>query len=50
MLESLGITRQKVLGSRTADDRAVFRDIGYAIVHAGGTETNDEVVLLNRPT
>ena len=45
MLESLGITRQKVLGSRTADDRAVFRDIGYAIVHAGGTETNDEVVF-----
>lgn len=45
VLESLGITRQKVLGFRTADGRAVFRDIGYAIVHAGGTETNDEVVF-----
>jgi predicted aspartyl protease len=44
-LESLGITRQKRLGCRTADGRAVYRDIGYAIVHAGGTETNDEVVF-----
>ena len=44
-LESLGITRQKRLGFRTADGRAVYRDIGYAIVHAGGTETNDEVVF-----
>jgi predicted aspartyl protease len=45
VLESLGIARQKRLGFRTADGRAVFRDIGYAIVHAGGTETNDEVVF-----
>jgi predicted aspartyl protease len=44
-LESLGIARQKRLGFRTADGRAVYRDIGYAIVHAGGTETNDEVVF-----
>jgi clan AA aspartic protease len=45
VLEELGITRQKQLGFRTADGRAVYRDIGYAIVHAGGTETNDEVVF-----
>src|SRR6476661_5596301 len=45
VLESLGIARQKRLGFRTADGRAVYRDIGYAIVHAGGTETNDEVVF-----
>ena len=45
VLESLGITRQKSLGFRTADGRAVHRDIGYAIVHAGGTETIDEVVF-----
>ena len=45
LLEELGITRQKNLGFRTADGRAVYRDIGYAIVHAGGTETNDEVVF-----
>ena len=44
-LESLGIARQKRLGFRTADGRAVYRDIGYAIVHAGGAETNDEVVF-----
>lgn len=44
-LEQLGIARQKRLGFRTADGRAVYRDIGYAIVHAGGTETNDEVVF-----
>lgn len=44
-LEALGITRQKSLGFRTADGRAIYRDIGYAIVHAGGTETIDEVVF-----
>jgi predicted aspartyl protease len=45
VLESLGITREKTLGFRTADGRAAYRDIGYAIVHAGGTATNDEVVF-----
>jgi predicted aspartyl protease len=45
VLEDLGIARQKRLGFGTADGRAVFRDIGYAIVHAGGTETVDEVVF-----
>src|SRR5512143_2422080 len=45
VLESLGIARQKRLGFRTADGRAMFRDIGYAIVHAGGTETNEEIVF-----
>ena len=40
VLESLRITRQKTLGFRTADGRAVYRDIGYAIVHAGGTEND----------
>jgi predicted aspartyl protease len=45
VLEALGISREKNLGFRTADGRAVYRDIGYAIVHAGGTSTNDEVVF-----
>ena len=45
VLEALGIARQKREGFRTADGHAVFRDIGYAIVHAGGKETNDEVVF-----
>jgi predicted aspartyl protease len=45
LLESLGIAREKTLAFRTADGRAIYRDIGYAIVHAGNTETNDEVVF-----
>jgi len=45
VLEELGITRQKHVGFRAADGRVVYRDIGYAIVHAGGTETSDEVVF-----
>ena len=45
LLEELGIRREKRLGFRTADGRGVVRDVGYAIVHAGGTETNDEVVF-----
>lgn len=45
VLESLGIIRQKTLGFRVADGRALERDVGYAIVHAAGTETNDEVVF-----
>ena len=45
VLESLGITPEKRLGFRTADGRAIYREIGYAIVHAGGTATNDEVVF-----
>ena len=45
LLESLAIARQKRLGFRTADGRAVFRDIGYAIVHVGSAETIDEVVF-----
>ena len=45
ILTELGIARQKRVGFRTADGRAVYRDVGYAIVHAGGTETNDEVVF-----
>ena len=45
LLESLGIKREKNLGFRTADGRAIYRDIGYAIVHAGGIATIDEIVF-----
>jgi predicted aspartyl protease len=45
VLSELGIAREKRTGFRTADGRAVYRDVGYAIVHAGGGETNDEVVF-----
>lgn len=44
-LESLGIGVQKRLRLRTADGRVTMREIGYAIVHAAGVETNDEVVF-----
>jgi predicted aspartyl protease len=45
ILEALGIRREKTLRLRTADGRVTTRDIGYAIVHAAGVATNDEVVF-----
>lgn len=45
VLESLGVERTKTLRFRVADGRAVERDVGYAIVYAGGTQTTDEVVF-----
>ena len=45
VLEALGIRREKTLRLRTADGRTTVRDIGYAIVHAAGVATNDEVVF-----
>jgi clan AA aspartic protease len=45
VLETLGVAVEKHLRFQTADGRVLDRDIGYAIVHAGGTETNDEVVF-----
>src|SRR5262249_20685399 len=45
LLESLGIERKKVWHFRQADGTAISRTTGYAIVHAAGTETNDEVVF-----
>ena len=45
VLENLGIMPEKRLGFRTADGRAIYREIGYAIVGAGAAETIDEVVF-----
>jgi len=45
VLEHLGITRKKVWHFRQADGSELARSTGYAIVHAAGTETNDEVVF-----
>jgi predicted aspartyl protease len=45
ILESLGIRPEKPLRLRTADGRVATRDIGYAIVHAAGVATIDEVVF-----
>ena len=45
LLESIGISRERIVRYRLSDDSVVTRDIGYAIVHAGGTATADEVVF-----
>ena len=45
VLDSLGITIERRRAFIVADGRRVERDIGYAIVHAGGTSTIDEVVF-----
>ena len=45
VLESLGVGVERALRFRTADGRLVHRVMGYAIVHAGGTRTSDEVVF-----
>lgn len=43
--EALGVQPEKHLGFRTADARVIYRDVGYAIVHAADARTNDEVVF-----
>lgn len=48
ILELLGVKRVKTVHFRVADGRTVDRDVGYAIVHAGGTQTVDEVVFAER--
>lgn len=45
ILESLGVQPMKVLHFRVADGRTLERQIGYAIIHAGGTQTTDEVTF-----
>ena len=45
MLESLGITRRKPVRFQQADGTILERSVGFAIVHAGGTFTTDEVVF-----
>lgn len=45
LLESLGIGVEKHYGFQMANGEVLYRDVGYAIVHAGGTQTNDEVVF-----
>ena len=45
VLESLGITRRKTIRFQQADGTILERWVGFAIVHAGGTFTNDEVVF-----
>ena len=45
VLESLGIKPKRRQGFRVADGRRVDRDIGYAIIHAAGASTADDVVF-----
>lgn len=45
VLESLGIGIERAQRFRTADGRVVHRVMGYAIIHAGGTRTSEEVVF-----
>ena len=44
-LEALGIVPQRKQGFIVADGRRIERDIGYALVHAGGAEAPDLVVF-----
>ena len=46
VLEALGIPREKEVQRFTmADGRPLARQVGYAILHAGGEQTVDEVVF-----
>jgi len=45
LLESLGIKSERRQGFVVADGRTIERDIGYAIVHAGGVATIDDIVF-----
>lgn len=45
LLEELGVTRKRKQRFRLADGSVIARDLGYAIVHAGGTEAPDLVVF-----
>jgi predicted aspartyl protease len=45
VLESLGIVVRRTQRFLVADGRAIERDIGYALVHAGGAEAPDLVVF-----
>jgi predicted aspartyl protease len=45
LLEELGIARKRHQRFRLADGSVIERDLGYAIVHAGGTEAPDLVVF-----
>jgi len=44
-LESLGIGREKTWHFRQADGTELARQTGFAIVHAAGVRTTDEVVF-----
>jgi predicted aspartyl protease len=45
VLENLGITRVKPIRFQQADGSVLERWVGYAVLHAEGTQTIDEVVF-----
>ena len=45
VLESLGIRRRKPIRFQRADGSILERWVGFAIIHAEGTFTNDEIVF-----
>jgi clan AA aspartic protease len=45
VLDDLGITPQRQHGFVVADGRRIDRDIGYALVRAGGSEAPDLIVF-----
>ena len=45
LLEEIGVRRERTQRFRLADGSVIERDLGYAIVHAGGTEAPDLVVF-----
>lgn len=45
VLEELGIERRKSIRFQQADGSILVRDIGFAIIYAGGTMTTDEIVF-----
>src|ERR1700757_4787579 len=45
IMEELGIVPEKREAFRMANGQLVTRDVGYAIVHAAGARTNDEVIF-----
>jgi predicted aspartyl protease len=45
VLESLGIERRKQKRFQQADGSVLERDVGFAILYAGGEDTTDEVVF-----
>ena len=47
LLEQLGIARVRVDRFETADGRVLERDVGFAIIHAGGRSTPTLVVFAN---
>ena len=45
VLDELGIQRRKRIRFQQADGSVLERDMGFAIVYAGGTMTSDDVVF-----